>query len=183
LEKEPGAKIVHDPRVVWNTRETVLSKSGDPIVSKTGHAFIKATMRENDAIYGGEMSAHHYFRDFAYCDSGMIPWLLIWELISKTEKSLGALLKECREKFPSSGEQNFKVSDATHCLSVAKAQYHDSAESVDELDGVSIEFKDWRFNLRKSNTEPLVRLNVETRGNKDLLGQKALELIHLIKGT
>ena len=180
LEKEHGAKIVHDPRVVWNTRETVLAKGGDPIVSKTGHAFIKATMRENDAIYGGEMSAHHYFRDFAYCDSGMIPWLLIWELISKTDKSLGALLSECRENFPSSGEQNFKVSDATLCLDTAKAKYKDTAECVDELDGISMEFKDWRFNLRKSNTEPLVRLNVEARGNKVLLEQKAEELIELI---
>ena len=180
LEKEPGAKIVHDPRVVWNTQETVRAKGGDPIVSKTGHAFIKATMRENDAIYGGEMSAHHYFRDFAYCDSGMIPWLLIWELISKTGKSLGALLAECRETFPSSGEQNFKVSDAAHCLNAVKTQYQDGAEQIDELDGISMEFKDWRFNLRKSNTEPLVRLNVETRGNKDLLDQKAQELIALI---
>ena len=180
LEKEQGAKIVHDPRVVWNTQETVRAKGGDPIVSKTGHVFIKATMRENDAIYGGEMSAHHYFRDFVYCDSGMIPWLLIWELISKTGKSLGALLAECRETFPSSGEQNFKVLDATHCLNAVKTQYQDGAEQVDELDGISMEFKDWRFNLRKSNTEPLVRLNVETRGNKDLLDQKAQELIALI---
>ena len=180
LEKEPGAKIVHDPRVVWNTQETVRAKGGDPIVSKTGHAFIKATMRQNDAIYGGEMSAHHYFRDFAYCDSGMIPWLLIWELVSKTGKSLGALLAECRETFPSSGEQNFKVSDAALCLNAVKTNYQDCAEHVDELDGMSMEFKDWRFNLRRSNTEPLVRLNVETRGNKDLLDQKVQELIALI---
>ena len=183
LEKEQGAKIVHDPRVVWNTRETVLSKGGNPIVSKTGHAFIKATMRENDAIYGGEMSAHHYFRDFAYCDSGMIPWLLIWELISKTEKSLGALLTECRENFPSSGEQNFKVTDATRCLNIIRLKFQDEAERVDELDGVSMEFKHWRFNVRKSNTEPLVRLNVETRGDKELLSEKVQELIALIRAS
>ena len=183
LEKEQGAKIVHDPRVVWNTRETVLSKGGNPIVSKTGHAFIKATMRENDAIYGGEISAHHYFRDFAYCDSGMIPWLLIWELISKTEKSLGALLTECRENFPSSGEKNFKVSDATRCLNAIKLKYQYEAERVDELDGVSMEFKHWRFNVRKSNTEPLVRLNVETLGDKELLSEKVQELIALIRAS
>ena len=183
LEKEEGARIVHDPRVVWNTRETVSAKGGEPIVSKTGHAFIKATMRECDAIYGGEMSAHHYFRDFAYCDSGMIPWLLIWELISKTGKSLGALLTECRENFPSSGEQNFKVSDATGCLSSIKLKYQDDADRLDELDGVSMEFKDWRFNVRKSNTEPLVRLNVETRGDKELLREKAQELIAFIKAS
>jgi len=129
------------------------------------------------------MSAHHYFRDFAYCDSGMIPWLLIWELISKTGKSLGALLTECRENFPSSGEQNFKVSDATGCLSSIKLKYQDDAEGLDELDGVSMEFKDWRFNVRKPNTEPLVRLNVETLGDKELLSEIAQELIAFIKAS
>ena len=135
---------------------------GTPIEAKTGHAFIKKAMREYGAIYGGEMSAHHYFRDFAYCDSGMIPWLLVWELISISGKSLGRLLNECRASFPSSGERNFRVRDPAACLKAAEARYCVDALSVDHLDGVSIAFEDWRFNLRKSNTEPLVRLNVET---------------------
>ena len=181
LAKEPGAKIVHDPRVIWNTIDTVAQAGGKPIVSKTGHAFIKQSMREAKALYGGEISAHHYFRDFAYCDSGMIPWLIIWELVSKSENSLGSLLRDCRARFPSSGELNFTVKDASACLIRAEATYGPAAIFVDHLDGVSIENKDWRFNLRKSNTEPLVRLNVETRGEADLLAAKTEELIRFIE--
>ena len=180
LNKEAGAKIVHDPRVIWNTQETVARLGGEAVVSKTGHAFIKQTMREADAIYGGEMSAHHYFRDFAFCDSGMIPWLVIWELVSKSGKTLGELLQECRAAFPSSGERNFTVSDAGACLDAIKAKFANEARTIDELDGVSLAFENWRLNLRKSNTEPLVRLNVETRGDEDLLAQKTSEIIGLI---
>ena len=138
-------------------------------------------MRESEAIYGGEMSAHHYFRDFACCDSGMIPWLLVWELISASGKSIGRLLNECRASFPSSGERNFRVKDPVACLKAAEARYGVNALSVDHLDGVSITFEDWRFNLRKSNTEPLVRLNVETRGDTELLMVKTAELRDLIE--
>ena len=167
-------------RVIWNTIDAVEAAGGVPIVSKTGHAFIKQTMRGSNALYGGEMSAHHYFRDFAYCDSGMIPWLLIWELISTRGKSLGHLLQDCRARFPSSGEMNFTVADAGACLESAEAQYGPDALAVDHLDGVSIAYENWRFNLRKSNTEPLVRLNVETRGDTDLLTQKTAELMEFI---
>jgi phosphomannomutase len=182
LAKEPGAKIVHDPRVMWNTVESVTRAGGEPVMSKTGHAFIKQRMREVSALYGGEMSAHHYFRDFAYCDSGMIPWLLIWELLSTSQKSLRALLEDARARFPSSGEMNFTVSDADACLARAEEIYGATALSVDHLDGVSIAHEEWRMNLRKSNTEPLVRLNIETRGAPNLLREKTDELTQLIKG-
>lgn len=183
LRKEPSAKIVHDPRVIWNTLDAVKNAGGTPIEVKTGHAFIKQAMRESEALYGGEMSAHHYFRDFAYCDSGMIPWLIVWELISTSGKSLGQLLNECRASFPSSGEWNFRVRDPAACLKAAEARYGVDAMFVDHLDGVSITFEDWRFNLRKSNTEPLVRLNVETRGDTELLVAKIAELQRLIETT
>jgi len=182
LAKEPGAKIVHDPRVMWNTIESVTRAGGAPVISKTGHAFIKQRMRDVNALYGGEMSAHHYFRDFAYCDSGMIPWLLIWELLSTSQKSLRTLLEDARARFPSSGEMNFTVQDAGACLARAEAVYGATALSVDHLDGVSIVHEKWRMNLRKSNTEPLVRLNIETRGAPDLLRDKTDELTQLIKG-
>ena len=182
LAKEPGAKIVHDPRVMWNTIESVTRAGGEPVISKTGHAYIKQRMREVNALYGGEMSAHHYFRDFAYCDSGMIPWLLIWELLSTSGKSLRTLLEDARARFPSSGEMNFTVQDADACLKRAEEVYGATALSVDHLDGVSIAHEDWRMNLRKSNTEPLVRINVETRGAPDLLREKTDELIQLMKG-
>ena len=152
-------------------------------MSKTGHAFIKQRMREVNALYGGEMSAHHYFRDFAYCDSGMIPWLLIWELLSTSQKSLRALLEDARARFPSSGEMNFTVSDAGACLMRAEEVYGATALSVDHLDGVSIAHEEWRMNLRKSNTEPLVRLNVETRGDRDLLEEKTAALSKFIEGV
>lgn len=181
LEKEVGAKFVHDPRAIWNTQDIVAQKGGVAVLSKAGHAFIKQTMRSHEAVYGGEMSAHHYFRDFVYSDSGMIPWLLIWELVSTSGKSLGELLHEYRARFPSSGEINFTVADAAACLERAGALYGPHALSVDHLDGVSIAYENWRFNLRKSNTESLVRLNVETRGDADLLAQKTSELTRFIE--
>ena len=180
LEKEAGAKIVHDPRVVWNTQAIVSQKSGVAVQSKTGHAFIKQTMRAHEAAYGGEMSAHHYFRDFAYCDSGMIPWLLMAELISTSGKSLSQLVADRFKKFPSSGEQNFTVSDPDKVIATILAKYGDAA-ALDDMDGVSLSFSDWRFNLRKSNTEPLIRLNVEARGAQAGLEQKINDLKKLIK--
>jgi len=182
LDKEAGAKIVHDPRVVWNTQDIVLEKSGVAVQSKTGHAFIKQTMRAHEAVYGGEMSAHHYFRDFAYCDSGMIPWLLMAELISTSGKSLGDLVADRFKKFPSSGEQNFTVSDPDKVIATILAKYGDTAE-LDDMDGICLTFPDWRFNLRKSNTEPLIRLNVEARGAQAGLKQKINNLKKIIESS
>jgi phosphomannomutase len=164
LTKEPGGKVVHDPRVIWNTLDVVSRAGGTAIQSKTGHAFIKETMRANGAVYGGEMSAHHYFRDFAYCDSGMIPWLIISELVSKSGRSLADLLASRRAAFPSSGEVNFRVTDADAAIAAVREAYSGGAE-LDEIDGLSLSHAGWRLNVRKSNTEPLVRLNLEARGN------------------
>ena len=169
LEKEAGAQIVHDPRVIWNTQDLVAQKGGVAAQSKTGHAFIKQTMRSNKAVYGGEMSAHHYFRDFAYCDSGMIPWLLIAELVSRSERSLGNWVKDRFAAFPSSGEMNFTVADSGKAIESVLAAHRADARSIDETDGVSLAFDEWRFNLRQSNTEPLVRLNVESKGKAETL--------------
>ena len=133
-------------------------------------------MRNHKAVYGGEMSAHHYFRDFAYCDSGMIPWLLIIELLSKSGRSLGDWVSDRFDAFPSSGETNFCVDDASTAIDRIIAAYRADALSIDETDGISLEFSDWRFNLRQSNTEPLVRLNIETKGKSDLLEYRLIQL-------
>ena len=169
LRKAPGSKIVHDPRLTWNTIDIVKTFGGKPLQSKTGHAFIKEKMRLEDAIYGGEMSAHHYFRDFFYCDSGMIPWLLILELVSKSGLSLSNLVNDMMIKYPSPGEINFKVKDPKNCIEKVYKHFESSALSTNATDGISMEFEEWRFNLRMSNTEPLVRLNLETRSNDRLL--------------
>lgn len=181
LEKDPGAKIIYDPRVYWNTEDLVVAAGGVPIKSKTGHAFIKERMRKEDAVYGGEMSAHHYFRDFAYCDSGMIPWLLVAELISVSGKSLAQLVAERIAAFPSSGEINSTLKDADEALNRVLSTYQAHASVVDDTDGVGLEFDNWRFNLRKSNTEPVIRLNVESRGDPALMQQKTEELLALIR--
>jgi phosphomannomutase len=183
LEKEVGAKIVHDPRVIWNTKDIVTQKGGVAVQSKTGHAFIKQTMRSHEAIYGGEMSAHHYFRDFAYCDSGMIPWLLIAELISRSGRSLGDWVKDRFAAFPSSGEMNFKVDDAGRAIENVLSAYRADALSIDEIDGVSLAFEGWRFNLRRSNTEPLVRLNVEGKGTADALAGHVSTIADVLGGA
>jgi len=182
LKRSPGGKIIHDPRLTWNTVEMVEQAGGVPIMSKTGHAFIKERMRAEDAIYGGEMSAHHYFRDFAYCDSGMIPWLLIAELVSQTGTALGDLVADRMQAFPCSGEINFRVDDAKATVARVLAHYTDQEPALDHTDGVSVEFATWRFNLRSSNTEPLLRLNVETRGDAGLLRVRTEELTALIGG-
>ena len=181
LEKYPGEKIIYDPRLTWNTVELVEKNGGIPVVSKSGHAFIKEKMREINAIYGGEMSAHHYFRDFSYCDSGMIPWLLVLELLSNTGKSLSVLMKERMELYPCSGEINSKVKDADEVLRRIEAEYGPKG-NVTKLDGLSVEFDTWRFNLRKSNTEPVIRLNVETRQDCALMREKTAELLAKIRG-
>lgn len=180
LQKEPGAKIIHDPRLTWNTIETVKNNGGIPVQSKTGHAFIKERMRKEDAIYGGEMSAHHYFRDFAYCDSGMIPWLLIAELLSVKGRSLSELVKNQREKYPSPGELNFQVAHPQSVISTIEQNYGNAATSVGHTDGLSMTFDNWRFNLRLSNTETVVRLNLETRADRHLMEMKVKELKQLL---
>ena len=152
-------------------------------MSKTGHAFVKASMREADAVYGGEMSAHHYFRDFMYCDSGMIPWLLIVEYMCRTGQSLSSLVADMQANYPSSGEINFKLQDADAAANAVADAFVGSAKVVDHLDGLSAEFEDWRFNLRKSNTEPLLRLNVETAGDRNLLQEKVDAISEIITST
>ena len=177
LAKQPGARIVYDPRLTWNTVETVKRLGGVPVMSKSGHAYIKEKMREVDGAYGGEMSAHHYFRDFSYCDSGMIPWLLVLERVCESGKSLTELVQERMQAFPASGEINRKIPNAPKVLAAAEAKFGSGALVVDHTDGVSVDFKDWRFNIRASNTEPLVRLNVESRGNEALMREKTAELL------
>jgi len=183
LEKQPGSRIIHDPRLTWNTIEMVEQAGGIPVMSKTGHAFIKERMRAEDASYGGEMSAHHYFREFSYCDSGMIPWLLIVELLSTSGKPLSELVADRMQAFPCSGEINFRVDDAKGSVARVLAHYEAMAPKLDFTDGVSADFPEWRFNLRSSNTEPLLRLNVETRGDAALLQRRTDEITALIGGS
>ena len=180
LARHPGGKIIHDPRLTWNTIEMVLAAGGIPVLSKTGHAFIKERMRAENAIYGGEMSAHHYFRDFAYCDSGMIPWLLIADLMSASGQTLSEMVDDRIRAFPCSGEINFKVADASATSARVLAHYADQAPALDHTDGISADFGAWRFNLRSSNTEPLMRLNVESRGNVALMQERTAEISALI---
>ncbi|MFO1352517.1 MAG: phosphomannomutase [Gammaproteobacteria bacterium] len=181
LRHAPGAKIIHDPRLTWNTIARVRQAGGVPVQCKTGHAFIKERMRQEDAVYGGEMSAHHYFRDFAYCDSGMIPWLLVAEQLCRARAPLSVLVAEHMRAFPCSGEINFTVMDARVAQEGVLAAFADQHPRLDYTDGVSAEFADWRFNLRASNTEPLLRLNIETRADPALLAQKTNLLRALIE--
>jgi phosphomannomutase len=183
LAKESSSAIVHDPRLTWNTQDIVTAAGGRPVMSKTGHAFMKETMRAEDAAYGGEMSAHHYFRDFAYCDSGMVPWLLISKLISETGQSLAQLVDERMQAFPASGEINRRVDDAEAVIADISERFLPEAVSTDHTDGLSLEFNDWRFNLRRSNTEPVIRLNVESRGLPDLMEEKTALLLDLVGGA
>ena len=180
LRRYPGAKIIHDPRLIWNTIELVRAGGGIPVQNKTGHAFIKERMRKEDAVYGGEMSAHHYFKNFSYCDSGMIPWLLILEIMCRENKPLSALMAERMAKFPVSGEINRKVSDAGKIIRYIEEKYGVGEAKVDHTDGLSVELADWRFSVRMSNTEPVLRLNVESRGDAALMEEKTKELLSLI---
>ena len=180
LARYPGGAIIHDPRLTWNTMEMVRQAGGRPIMSKTGHAFIKERMRAEDAVYGGEMSGHHYFRDFAYCDSGMIPWLLVLELMCRQGQPLSALLQERMRRYPVSGEINRQLKDPDAALARVEAYYQGKYAALDRTDGLSLEFTDWRFNLRKSHTEPVLRLNVETRQDQALLKEKTAEVLELM---
>jgi len=180
LQRCSGAKIIHDPRVYWNTREVVLAGGGVPVMGKTGHAFIKEKMRIENALYGGEMSAHHYFRDFAFCDSGMLPWLFVAAMLSRTGRSLAEMVAERMSAWPCSGEINRRVPNAEQLMRNIRDHYAGAAVYEDHLDGVNLEFPDWRFNLRMSNTEPVLRLNVESRANRPLLEDKTAELLRYI---
>jgi phosphomannomutase len=180
LIKEPGARIVHDPRVMWNTVDLVTRGGGEAVVCQTGHAHLKAKMRQVDAAYGGEMSAHHYFRAFMYCDSGQIPWLLVAEVVARSGKTLSELVAGMRARFPSSGEINFHIADKAGAIARFEAAYVPQAQAVDRLDGVSLDMGNWRVNVRSSNTENVLRLNVETRGDRGLLVQKVDEISALL---
>ncbi len=179
LQNHPGATILHDPRLIWNTREMVTQAGGNPVMTKTGHAFIKEKMRETDAVYGGEMSAHHYFRDFGYCDTGMLPWLLVCRLMSIQNSPLSAMVDDRMAAYPVSGEINSRVKDPDGVIQTVEQQYKDGEK--DYTDGLSVEFPRYRFNLRKSNTEPVLRLNVETRADPRLLQEKTEELLSIIR--
>ena len=183
LERESGQKIIHDPRLTWNTQHIVQKYGGHAIESKTGHAFIKERMRAENAVYGGEMSAHHYFRDFAYCDTGMVPWLLVVDLLSRTTHTLADMVADRIAAFPASGEINRRVANSDQELARVHQHYLADAEQVTWVDGLSMSFKDWRFNLRGSNTEPLLRLNVESRHDVELMQRKTSELLTLIQGV
>lgn len=181
LAKNPGSTIVHDPRLTWNTLEIVKAAGGEAVQSKSGHSFIKEKMREVDGVYGGEMSAHHYFRDFAYADSGMIPWLLVADLMSTTGKPLSGLVGERITRYPASGEINRQVTDANETLQKLHDRYAAEALAIDDMDGYCFEFPEWRFNIRMSNTEPVVRLNVESRGDPELLEIRTAEVLAVLE--
>lgn len=180
LRRHPGGRIVHDPRLVWNTEEVVLAHGGVPVLSKSGHAFIKEKMREVDGAYGGEMSAHHYFQEFSYADSGMIPWLLVVEAICAEGRPLSAMVDERIARYPVSGEINLTLPDPQRALATAREKYEASALAVSDLDGLSFEFEKWRFNVRPSNTEPVVRVNVESRGDQTLMQEKTEEVLEVL---
>jgi phosphomannomutase len=181
LADSEGSAVVYDPRLTWNTLEIVEASGGRPVQSKSGHSFIKEVMRKEDAVYGGEMSAHHYFRDFYYCDSGMVPWLLVTEILCKSGISLSSHVDACIAKFPASGEINRQVPDAAAAIKLIREHFGADAISVDETDGVSMEFTEWRFNLRASNTEPVIRLNVESRADEALMRAKVEEILSLLE--
>lgn len=185
LQNHPNEKIIHDPRLSWNTIDIVNQSGGIPVMSKTGHAFIKERMRYENAIYGGEMSAHHYFRDFAYCDSGMIPWLLVAQLLSVKDETLSSMVKERIKAYPSSGEINSKIKDPQSAIARVRAKYQPKATALDETDGLSLTFAsdegNWRFNLRTSNTEPVVRLNVESMGDVKLMKRNTEEILTILR--
>ncbi len=181
LRRHPGAKIIHDPRLTWNTIDLVSLAGGIPVLCKSGHAFIKERMRSEDAVYGGEMSAHHYFKDFSYCDSGMIPWLLVLENMCREGKSLSELVQARVSLYPISGEINRTVARPAELIKKVEENFAAGSVSIDYTDGLSVEFADWRFNLRMSNTEPVIRLNVETRGDEQLMQMKTQELLAFIE--
>lgn len=183
LEKNPGAKIICDPRAIWNTIDIAKKFGGEALVCRSGHVYIKELMRTVNAVYGGEMASHHYFRDFYFCDSGMIPWLLVLELLSKSDKPLSALVDKMIADYPVSGEINTKVSGVDKVKEIMSRieKIYGAGGTVSHIDGLSIDFDDWRFNLRGSQTEPYIRLNVESRGDKNLMETKRDELLAVIR--
>jgi phosphomannomutase len=183
LRRHPGGRIVHDPRLVWNTEELVLAGGGVPVVSKSGHAFIKEKMRKVDGAYGGEMSAHHYFKEFSYCDSGMIPWLQIVEAVCEEARPLSEMVEERIARYPVSGEINLTLKEPERAVEAVRERYQENAWAVSEMDGLSLEFETWRFNVRPSNTEPVIRLNVESRGDRALMEEKTQELLAVLQGS
>ncbi len=180
LRDNPGGRIVHDPRLTWNTIDVVKNAGGTPIMNKTGHAFMKERMRQEDAVYGGEMSAHHYFREFAYCDSGMLPWLNVLAELSRTGQSLSSLVSRMQAAFPASGEINRRLLDPIKAIARVEKKYRPDAVAIDRTDGVSLDMGQWRFNLRQSNTEPVIRLNVESRADEALMQEKTAEILALL---
>jgi phosphomannomutase len=183
LKRRPGSRIVHDPRLTWNTEEVVREHGGIPVLSKSGHAFMKEKMRKVDGAYGGEMSAHHYFKEFSYCDSGMVPWLQVVERMSEEDRPLSAMVQERIARYPVSGEINLSLRDVGSALSTVRKQYEVDAIAVDDLDGLSFEYPCWRFNVRPSNTEPVVRLNVESRSDEALMREKTAEVLAALERT
>ena len=183
LEKDPASTIIHDPRLIWNTIDLTGRFGGRAVMSKTGHAFIKERMRLENAVYGGEMSAHHYFRDFYFCDSGMIPWLLVMQLMCLGGHPLSKMVDEMIDSYPSPGEINRAIEDPSKAIDRVLVNYEKMALSIDTTDGISMDFGNWRFNLRMSNTEPLVRLNIETRGDQELLYQRRDEILKILDDT
>lgn len=181
LFHHPGSIIIHDPRLTWNTIDIVKAAGGVPVMSKTGHAFIKERMRQEDAVYGGEMSAHHYFKAFGYCDSGMVPWLLVCEILSRTGQSLSHLVRSMKSSYPVSGEINLRVPDPQRALAYVEEAYRPLTQRIDKIDGLSMDLGDWRFNLRCSNTEPVVRLNVESKADETLMKDKTSELLSILE--
>ncbi len=180
LAVHPGSRIIHDPRLTWNTIDVVEKAGGIPVMNKTGHSFMKERMRRENAVYGGEMSAHHYFRDFAFCDSGMLPWLLILQEMSSTGRKLSDLVRARQEAYPASGEINRRLQDPDAVIDRIRKKYTPLAEEIDHTDGLSLDLGAWRFNLRKSNTEPVVRLNVESRGDPALMTKKTAEIMAML---
>ena len=180
LRNHPGGRIVHDPRLTWNTIDMVTRAGGVPLMNKTGHAFMKERMRSEDAVYGGEMSAHHYFREFAYCDSGMLPWLRVVEEMSATGRKLSDLVRAMQAAYPASGEINRRLQDPDLAMRRVEERYRPAAVAMDRVDGVSLDMGAWRFNLRQSNTEPVIRLNVESRGDQALMESRTREILAML---
>jgi phosphomannomutase len=180
LEREPGAKIVHDPKLTWNIQHLVRAQGGRPVQCRSGHTFMKDCMRKADAVYGGETSSHHYFRNFSYCDSGMIPWLVMTQHLCRTGKPLSQLVNERMRMFPSSGEINRTIRDVRGAIAAVQQRFVPGSVNIETVDGLSVEHPRWRFNLRSSNTEPLVRLNVESRGDLGLMRERTAEILELL---
>ena len=183
LSKNKGAGVVYDPRAIWNTIDIVESMGGKAYMCRSGHSYIKELMRKENAIYGGELSSHHYFRDFYYCDSGMIPWLMVLELMSLMNKKLSDLIKDRQAKYPVSGELNTKLANMNLVKDIMTRieNIYGKDGAIVRVDGFGVDYDNWRFNLRSSATEPYIRLNVETKGDKKLLQEKIDEMLAIIR--